>query len=336
MGTKSKGQMSNSTVSHLFGSTSSVRTLPPRRVVGPVVGSATRHSRGPVHSYPATNRNAPTHALNLATMPRQLPVQTGYLDIQKLVTLAFNNGESVVACMDPVHGGIMISPSNDLPPRMTFGSQHPILNSLEELGRLARTARPLAARPDVRQNGMWIVPIGDAQSVEASTLSTLDEMLRCANTYPGAMALADGETAVLERLSYFLQSEHTEVSFRASQVIFALCNHANPAVDTALRCTYSLMDALERVAAPQNDAPDCSRQLVLKVLAALRATCAPVPQALEDINVLLAAQRYPGGYPVPGGLLFTQPPILGHNMVLKDENQALRQQNHALRSRLLL
>ena len=71
-------------------------------------------------------------------MPRQLPVQTGYLDIQKLVTLAFNkylhcasmnihiqrtflraietllfgSGESVVACVDPVHGGIMISPSN--------------------------------------------------------------------------------------------------------------------------------------------------------------------------------------------------------------------------------
>eukprot|EP00658_Telonema_sp_P-2_P060525 TRINITY_DN49421_c0_g1_i1.p1 TRINITY_DN49421_c0_g1~~TRINITY_DN49421_c0_g1_i1.p1 ORF type:complete len:306 (-),score=50.04 TRINITY_DN49421_c0_g1_i1:261-1178(-) len=303
--------------------------------------TATQHSRGPVHSYPTRNYSyfmgspAPLPSCELRALPDQMPVLSSYLEIDKLVRRTRTSGDRLMACVDTVRSGVSIHRTHALPPRLTRDErQYVILNSVTELERLASQARPLAARPDVSQNGIWIVPVEDVHSVEFSALETLDEMLRCASSLGGARALTDGETLVLDRISYFLRSDHEEVSYRTVLVLCALCRHRCPAVDATLRLHPDLMASLELLAAPEHASPERIHRLVVQVLRHLGTTTAGSPATwAEDVDILTA----PGytRYAPPAALVPPLGNVRDANMALHVQNQHLLQENAMLRRRLM-
>eukprot|EP00656_Telonema_subtile_P009291 TRINITY_DN14369_c0_g1_i4.p1 TRINITY_DN14369_c0_g1~~TRINITY_DN14369_c0_g1_i4.p1 ORF type:complete len:270 (-),score=38.02 TRINITY_DN14369_c0_g1_i4:55-864(-) len=257
-----------------------------------------KSSRGPIHSYPTRNYDYyPTYpgpsASELKCLPPQLPVLTSYKDIQRMVDRALSSGDRLVVSVDRVHCGVSINRANSLPPRVTHSErQHFILNSLDELQRLASSAQPMAARPDVQQNGMWIVPEQDVHSVAFTALQTLDEMLRCAATLAGAHALTDGETAVIERIGYFLRSEHEDVAYSTALVVSALCRHASPVIDASLRLSPVLMESLQLVASPEHGAPERTHRQVVAALDLLGRTTARRPVSLSLIHISEPTRPY--------------------------------------------
>lgn len=200
-----------------------------------------------------------------------------------------------------------------------------VLNTLHNLDVVADSGRPLCARPDSAQNGIWIVPLDDVTPLERTALRTLEEMQLLASGEAGASVLVDGDTAVLHRLVYFLRSDCDEVVYRAVAVCSTMCCHGNPRVEDALRLQPGLVHALHVAGSPEEATPERTKTLAREVLVCLGATH---PSRLDTFPPADGQPRrqldamFTKGSPHPG---------LSHdNSVLRAENVALLAEREVL------